>query len=61
MGLYAAELAQVATSRRRIFFDLPQPLELPAAQQRDFLFQSLAEAMARARIRPCIYLLEDLH
>ena len=62
MGPYAAELAQIAPSLRRIFPDLPQPLELPAAQQRGYLFQSLAESMARAaRIRPCIYLLEDLH
>jgi tetratricopeptide (TPR) repeat protein len=62
MGPYAAELAQIAPSLRRIFPDLPKPLELPAAQQRGYLFQSLAEAMARAaRIRPCIYLLEDLH
>ena len=62
MGLYAAELAQIAPSLRRIFPDLPKPLELPAAQLRGYLFQSLAEAMAgAARIRPCIYLLEDLH
>jgi tetratricopeptide (TPR) repeat protein len=62
MGPYAAELAQIAPSLRRVFPDLPRPLELPAAQQRGYLFQSLAESMARAaRIRPCIYLLEDLH
>ena len=62
MGPNAAELAQIAPILRRIFPDLPKPLELPAAQQRGYLFQSLAEAMARAaRIRPCIYLLEDLH
>jgi len=62
MGPYAAELAQIAPRLRRIFPDLPKPLELPAAQQRGYLFQSLAEAMAgAARIRPCVYLLEDLH
>ncbi len=62
MDPYAEELAQIAPSLRRIFPDLPKPLELPAAQQRGYLFQSLAEAMAQsARIRPCIYLLEDLH
>jgi tetratricopeptide (TPR) repeat protein len=62
MGPYAAELAQIAPSLRRIFPDLPKPQELPIAQQRGYLFQSLAEAMARAaRTRPCIYLLEDLH
>jgi len=62
IGSNAAELAQIAPSLRRIFPDLPKPLELPAAQQRVYLFQSLAEATARAaRIRPFIYLLEDLH
>ena len=62
MEPYAAELAQIAPSLRRVFPDLPKPPELPAAQQRGYLFQSLAEAIARsARIRPCIYLLEDLH
>jgi tetratricopeptide (TPR) repeat protein len=62
MGPYAAELAQIAPSLRRIFPDLPKPLELPATQQRGYLFQSLAAAMAgAARIRPCMYLLEDLH
>jgi predicted ATPase len=62
MGPYAAELDQIAPSLRRFFPDLPKPLELPAAQRRGYLFQSLAEAMARAaRIRPCIYLIEDLH
>jgi tetratricopeptide (TPR) repeat protein len=62
MGAHAAELAQIAPSLRRIFPDLPQPLELPAAQQRGFLFQSFSEAIARAaRTRPNLYLLEDLH
>ena len=62
MGPYAAELAQIAPRIRRFFPDLPQPLELPAAQQRGFLFQSFSEAMARAaRTRPNMYLLEDLH
>src|SRR3984957_15085147 len=62
MGPYGAELAQIAPSLRRFFPDLPKPLELPAAQQRGYLFQGLAEAMAgEARTRPCMYLLEDLH
>jgi tetratricopeptide (TPR) repeat protein len=62
MGPYAAEMAQIAPSLRRIFPDLPQPLELPAAQQRGYLFQSLAEAMARAaRTGPQLLVLEDLH
>ena len=62
MGDNAAELAQIAPSLRRIFPDLPQPLELPPAQKRRFLFQSLSEALARgARTRSFLYTLEDLH
>ena len=62
MGPNAAELAQIAPSLRRVFPDIPQPLELPPAQQRRYLFQSFSEAMARAaRTRPNMYLLEDLH
>src|SRR6202011_2767664 len=62
MGPYAAEMAQIAPSLRRIFPDLPRPLELPAAQQRGYLFQSFSEALARvARTRPQLLILEDLH
>jgi hypothetical protein len=44
----AAELAQIAPSLRRIFPDIPQPLELPPQQKRRYLFQSVSEALARA-------------
>ena len=44
------------------FPDIPQPLELPPAQQRRYLFQSVSEALGRAaRTRPQLYILEDLH
>ena len=62
IGDNAAELAQIAPHLRRIFPDLPQPLELPPAQQRLYLFQSVSEALARAaRTRPQLLVLEDLH
>jgi predicted ATPase len=62
MGDNAAELAQIAPSFRRVFPDLPQPLELPPAQQRCYLFQSFAEALGRAaRTRSYLNVLEDLH
>ena len=62
MGDNAAELAQIAPSLRRVFPDIPQPLELPPAQQRRYLFQSVSEALARAaRTRPQLLVLEDLH
>jgi tetratricopeptide (TPR) repeat protein len=62
MGDTLAELAQIAPSLRRMFRDIPQPLELPPAQQRRYLFQNFSEALARvARRRPHLLVLEDLH
>ena len=62
MGDNAAELAQIAPSLRRVFPDIPQPLDLPPAQQRRYLFQSVSEALGRAaRTRSHLYILEDLH
>ncbi|MGC2492609.1 ATP-binding protein [Candidatus Binatus sp.] len=62
MGDNAAELAQIAPSLRRIFPDLPKPLELPPAQQRRYLFQSVSETLARsAQTLSQLYILEDLH
>jgi predicted ATPase len=61
MGDNAAELAQIAPRLRRVFPDIPQPLELPPAQKRRYLFQSVSEAVARAaRTRWQLYILEDL-
>jgi hypothetical protein len=62
LGENAAELAQLAPSLRRIFPDIPEPLELPAAQKRMYLFRSISEALARsARTRAYLCILEDLH
>ena len=52
MGDTLAELAQIAPSLRRVFPDIPRPLELPPAQQRGYLLQSVSEALAdAARLR----------
>ena len=62
MGANAPELAQIAPSLRRVFPDIPQPLELPLAQKRRFLFQSVSEGLANAsRTRPYLLILDDLH
>jgi hypothetical protein len=62
MGENAAELAQIAPSLRRVFPDIPQPLELPLAQKRRHLFQSVSDTMGRAaQTRSQLYILEDLH
>src|SRR3984885_15913327 len=45
MGENAAELAQIAPRLRRVFPDIPQPLELPPSQKRRYLFQSVSEAI----------------
>jgi predicted ATPase len=62
MGANAAELAQIAPSLRRVFPDIPQPLELPPAQMRRHLFQSVSDATGRAaQTRSQLYIVEDLH
>jgi len=62
MGDNAAELAQIAPSLRRVFPDIPRPLELPPAQKRRYLFQSLSEAVGRAaQTGSLLFRLEDLH
>jgi hypothetical protein len=62
MGANAAELAQIAPSLRRVFPDIPQPLELPPAQMRRYLFQSVSDTMGRAaQTRAQMYIVEDLH
>src|SRR3984957_7188767 len=62
MGDTLVELAQIAPSLRRVFRDIPQPLELPPAQQRRYLFQNFLEALVCVtRTRPHLLVLEDLH
>ena len=62
MGDNAPELAQIAPALRRVYPDIPQPLELPPAQQRRRLFQSVSDLMANgAQTRSIMYIAEDLH
>jgi tetratricopeptide (TPR) repeat protein len=62
MGDNAAELVQLAPSLRRAFPDIAEPLKLPPAQQRRYLFQSVSEGLAHAaRTRSYVHILEDLH
>src|ERR1700730_7741886 len=62
MGDNAGELAQLAPSLRRVFPDLPPPLELPAAQRRRNLFQSVSDVLGR-QSQTCsqLVILDDLH
>ena len=62
MGDSTAEFAQMAPSLRRVFPDIQQPVELPPAHKRRYLFQSISEGLAHAaRTRSYVYILEDLH
>ena len=62
IGDNAAELAQLAPVLRNVFPDIPPPRELPPAEMRRHLFQSLAEMLARlAQNRPLLMILDDLH
>ena len=62
IGDNAAELAQIAPSLRRVFQDIPQPLEVLPAQKRRHLFQSVSDTVERAaQTRSQLYILEDLH
>ena len=61
IGDNAAELAQIVPSLRRVFQDIPQPLDLPPAQKRRHLFQSVSDKLGRAaQTRSQLYILEDL-
>ena len=62
IGDNATELAQLAPALRRIFPDIPPPMELPPAEMRRYLFQSLAQMLGRlAQNRPLLIVVEDLH
>jgi hypothetical protein len=57
-----ALLAQIAPSLRRSFPEIPEPLELPPAQQRRYIFQSVSEALSRSALKhPQLYVFEELH
>ncbi len=61
VGNNAIELAQIAPALRRVFPDLPPPLELPAQETRRYLFQSVTDTFMRvARRMPLLLVLDDL-
>ncbi len=61
VGDNATELAQIAPALRRVFPDLPPPLELPAQQTRRYLFQSVTDTFMRVALRaPLFLVLDDL-
>ena len=62
LGDAASEVAKLVPELRRTFPEIPQPIELPPAQQRRYLFNSFLEFVERgARITPHALLIDDLH
>ena len=61
LGDAAPEVARLVPDLRRLFPDIPAPIELPPEQQRHYLFKNFAEFLERAsRVRALVVLLDDL-
>jgi DNA-binding SARP family transcriptional activator len=62
LGDEASEIARLVPKLRRLFPDIPPPLELPAEQERRYLFNSVREVLSRtAAGRPTLLVLDDIH
>ncbi len=62
LGDAAPEVAKLMPELRRLFPDIPPPLELPPEQERRYLFNSFQEFLERAaRVQPILLVLDDLH
>ena len=62
LGEAAPEVAKLMPELRRIFPDMPEPIQLPAEQQRRYLFNSFRDFLSRlSKQRPSVWLLDDLH
>jgi class 3 adenylate cyclase/tetratricopeptide (TPR) repeat protein len=62
LGDSAPEVAKLLPELRRLFPDIPSPLELPPEQERRYLFNCVLEFLERAAQRqPLLLTLEDLH
>lgn len=62
LGDSAPEIARLLPHLRRLFPDIPEPVELPAEQDRRYTFNSIARYMRRAAAAaPLVLVLEDLH
>ena len=62
LGDVAAEIARIAPALRRVFPDIPPPVELPAELSRRYVWNSVSEFVGRAaQGQPLLLVLEDLH
>jgi tetratricopeptide (TPR) repeat protein len=61
LGDSASEVARIMPKLRRLYPDIPPPVELPAEQQRRYLFNSYREFVERGTlVSPLVVLLDDL-
>ena len=62
LGDEAPEIAKLVPKLRQSCPDIPPPLELPAEQERRYLFNAVWEVLARtARGQPTLLVLDDIH
>src|SRR5438445_5030516 len=62
LGENAGEIAKILPELRRMYDDIPPPLELPPEQERMYLFNSMREFLERvSRTVPQLQILDDLH
>jgi tetratricopeptide (TPR) repeat protein len=62
LGDVAPEIALVAPALRRVFPDIPPPVEVPAELARRYVWNSFGEFVGRAaQGQPLLVVLEDLH
>ena len=62
MATWPPEIARIAPALRRVFPDIPPPIELPAELARRYVWNSFSEFVGRAaQGQPLLLVLEDLH
>jgi tetratricopeptide (TPR) repeat protein len=62
LGEDIAEIARLLPQLRRLFPDIPPPLELPPEQSRRVLFNAVARVLGRmSTVQPVLLVLDDLH
>ncbi len=62
LGDEAPDIARLIPKLRQLCPDIPPALQLPAEQQRHYLFSSLWDVLARlSQVRPMLLIIDDLH